>query len=255
MAELENMPKGIKDIKEGEFWKDVLYEIISTMDPWDVNIVELAKVYSAKIELMKNLNFRIPANALIVCAVLLRMKADVLIPDESKDDDYTDTDVVENDTYDDENIWLPDKLNLTDISLIPKRILKRKISAEELINAINEVLKSERKEIKKKFTEKRIIEITPSADIKKSIDEIYKKIINFLNNSSNKGSNTGSNTSNNNSSSDSVKFSQISDNENIVRNFISLLFLWDEGKILLKQEELYGEIFILLGKIHNKIVA
>ncbi len=243
LEKLENIPESIADIKEGEFWKDALYEIISTMDPWNINIVELAKAYSSKIELMKNLNFRIPATALIVCAVLLRMKADVLMLDESKGDEDTDADIAENDTYndyDDENSGLLDKLNLTDISLVPKRILKRKISAEELMNAINEVLKSEKKEIKRKFAEKRIIEITPSADIRKSIDEIYKKIINFLNN------NLNNNT--NNDSPDSVKFSQLSDNENIVRNFISLLFLSNEGKILLKQDELYEEIFILRGK-------
>ncbi|OQX21661.1 MAG: hypothetical protein BWK75_02760, partial [Candidatus Altiarchaeales archaeon A3] len=242
LEKLENIPESIADIKEGEFWKDALYEIISTMDPWNINIVELAKAYSSKIELMKNLNFRIPATALIVCAVLLRMKADVLMLDESKGDEDTDADIAENDTYndyDDENSGLLDKLNLTDISLVPKRILKRKISAEELMNAINEVLKSEKKEIKRKFAEKRIIEITPSADIRKSIDEIYKKIINFLNN------NLNNNT--NNDSPDSVKFSQLSDNENIVRNFISLLFLSNEGKILLKQDELYEEIFILRG--------
>ncbi len=232
MPELESR---YEDIKEGEFWKDTLYEILSTMDPWNVDIVKLAKEYSAKIEDMKDLNFKIPANALIVCAVLLRMKADVLIPEENKEEDYSDADIWEDGDYDDENSGLRDKLNLTDISLIPKRILKRKISAEELMMAIDEALKSEKREIKikRKVIERQIIEITPSANMRKSIDEIYKNIINFLNNSS---------------PENIVKFSQISDKENIVRNFISLLFLSDEGKILLKQEELYGEIFILRGK-------
>ncbi|PKP58165.1 MAG: hypothetical protein CVT88_07780 [Candidatus Altiarchaeales archaeon HGW-Altiarchaeales-1] len=232
MPELESR---YEDIKEGEFWKDTLYEILSTMDPWNVDIVKLAKEYSAKIEDMKDLNFKTPANALIVCAVLLRMKADVLMPEENKGDDYTDTNIGEDGDYDDENSGLRNKLNLTDISLIPKRILKRKISAEELMMAIDEALKSEKREIKikRKVIERQIIEITPSTDMRKSIDEIYKNIINFLNNSS---------------PENIVKFSQISDKENIVRNFISLLFLSDEGKILLKQEELYGEIFILRGK-------
>ncbi len=243
MQELESR---YADIKEGEFWKDTLYEILSTMDPWNVDIVKLAKEYSAKIEDLKDLNFKIPANALIVCAVLLRMKADVLMNEENKEEDYADMNMDEDAYYDSEH-ESRDKLNLGDLSLISKRVLKRKISADELMNAINEVLKTEKSEVnerknKKKTIERPTIEITPSADIKKSIDEIYKEIINFLNNNEN----INKNGENNNEKF--VKFSQISDKEKFVRNFISLLFLSDEGKILLKQDELYGEIFILLGK-------
>ncbi|CEG12253.1 putative chromosome segregation and condensation protein ScpA [groundwater metagenome] len=243
MPELESR---YEDIKEGEFWKDTLYEILSTMDPWNVDIVKLAKEYSAKIENLKDLNFKIPANALIVCAVLLRMKADLLMAEENKEEDYADMNTDEDTSYDSEH-ESRDKLNLGDLSLIPKRVLKRKISADELMNAINEVLKTEKSEVnerkdKKKTIERQTIEITPSADIRKSIDEIYKEIINFLNNNENINKNGKNNDEN------FVKFSQISDKEKFVRNFISLLFLSDEGKILLKQDELYGEIFILRGK-------
>lgn len=237
-------------IKEGEFWKDTLYEILSTMDPWNIDIIKLAKEYAAKIEGLKALNFKIPANALIVCAVLLRMKADVLIIEENKEEDYADMEMNEDAYYntEPESTSSADKLNLDNISLIPRRILKRKISADELMNAINEALKTEKSKVNernerkvKKIIKKPVIEITPSEDIRKNIDEIYKKIINFLNNK-----NINKNVENNNEKF--VKFSQISDKENFVRNFISLLFLSDEGKILLKQEKLYDEIFILPGK-------
>ncbi len=164
----------------------------------------------------------------------------------NKEEDYADMNTDEDTSYDSEH-ESRDKLNLGDLSLIPKRVLKRKISADELMNAINEVLKTEKSEVnerkdKKKTIERQTIEITPSADIRKSIDEIYKEIINFLNNNENINKNGKNNDEN------FVKFSQISDKEKFVRNFISLLFLSDEGKILLKQDELYGEIFILRGK-------
>lgn len=224
------------EVKEGEFWKDTLYEILSTMDPWNVDIVKLAREYSAKIEGLKKLNFKIPANALIVCAVLLRMKADVLMIEENKEENYDMEMNVGYDGTEPESTDSGDKF-LDKISLIPKRVLKRRISAEELMNAINEALKTEKKvneRRQKKRIERPPIEITPSEDIRKSIDEIYKKIINFL--------------GKNGKDEEFVKFSQISDKENFVRNFISLLFLSNEGKILLKQEKLYEEIFIMHGK-------
>jgi len=224
------MPELISIIEdEDEFWKDALYEIISTMNVWDIDIVKLANEYTKKIESMKNLNFRIPAKALIVCAVLLRMKADILMLEENKDDKDN---IIESNIIDfnnDEEIFNENseknKFNIPEISLIPKRVLKQKISAEELINAINEVLKSEKKERKKK--KETIIEIKPPVDIRESVKEIYEKIIKILN------------------EKNVVAFSQIVNKENLIRSFMSLLFLSNEGKILLKQEKIYNEILIM----------
>ncbi len=223
------MPELISIIEdEDEFWKDTLYEIISTMNVWDIDIVKLANEYTKKIESMKNLNFRIPAKALIVCAVLLRMKADILMLEENKDNNN----IIESNIVDfnnDEEIFNENseknKFDIPEISLIPKRVLKQKISAEELINAINEVLKSEKKERKKK--KETIIEIKPPVDIRESVKEIYEKIIKILN------------------EKNTVAFSQIVNKENLIRSFMSLLFLSNEGKILLKQEKIYSEILIM----------
>ena len=64
-------------------WRDILYEVIKGMDPWDIDLSELATRYAKKVEEMREMNFRIPANVVLVSSVLLRMKADVLRPSEA----------------------------------------------------------------------------------------------------------------------------------------------------------------------------
>lgn len=68
-------------------WRDILYEVLKGMNPWDVDLVELATRYSQKVDEMREMNFRIPANVVLVCSVLLRMKADILTP---REDEYLD---------------------------------------------------------------------------------------------------------------------------------------------------------------------
>ncbi len=77
----ENMPapapaqEALEERIGTSFWRDILYEIISTMDSWDIDITLLASRYSTRVSEMEEMNFRIPANVVIVSAVLLRMKA------------------------------------------------------------------------------------------------------------------------------------------------------------------------------------
>jgi len=218
---------------EKEFWKDLLYEIVSNMDPWDIDIGEVAKRYSEKVNTMKNLNFKIPANVIIVCAVLLRMKAEILkFSDENKNDKYDEeinNDL--NDTDNDLNDYVYKKTNEMDINIIPKRRFKGKISVDELINSIHEILKIPDKKIMKKIEEKQIIEYHVDENIKLVMERIYKKIIGILSKGNQK----------------TVKFSEISDQKdkkNFVKEFIALLFLLTDNKVNAVQNESFGEIYL-----------
>src|SRR3989338_9543294 len=61
-------------------WREIICEIIKDMDPWNIDIAELSTKYSKKVDSMKEMDFRIPANVVIVSAVLLRIKSDVFNP-------------------------------------------------------------------------------------------------------------------------------------------------------------------------------
>lgn len=241
--DLSSLNLNLDYLIEKSFWKDILLEIISELNnPWDIDLVELATRYSKRVDRMKELNFKIPANVIIVSSVLLRMKSDLLTfsgpsleydleewisAGEFLDEFSSFTPIEEN-----KKITLVDIDSRIPIEVKPRRVPKRRISALELIAAIQEVLEDkERYKKKKEEIEKgkdNNIIIKQNFDIKRLIHETYLRIIEIL------------------MKKDVVLFSELVNNskEEIIQILISLLHLSNNKKLKLIQNELYGEIFI-----------
>ncbi len=224
---------------EGSFWKDILYEIISTLDPWNIDISELATRYSERVEKMEEMNFRIPANVVLVSSVLLRMKADIMASIEINPLEFThDPDEglmfseFDIDTYSQiETVEKEDNGDITPIAVRPKRVPKRRVTATELIAAIQEVFEDRviKQRLRKEGNGRRAIEIILTKDIKELIEETYKKVITILSKKKN----------------EFVLFSEIvPTKKETVPTFISLLHLSNNQRVSLKQKRIYEEIFI-----------
>ncbi|RLI88530.1 MAG: hypothetical protein DRO62_03630 [Candidatus Altiarchaeales archaeon] len=224
---------------EGSFWKEILYEIISTLDPWDIDIAELATRYSERVERMQEMDFKIPANVLLVSSVLLRMKADIMAsieidPSEfARDlDEYPAFNEFDITTYPQvETVEREDNGDMIPITIKPKRVPKRRVTAAELIAAIQEVLEDRaiKQKLKKESNGRKTVKITLSRDIKELIEETYKRVIDILSQRKN----------------EFVLFSEIAPTKKeIVSTFISLLHLSNDQRISLEQKKIYEEIFI-----------
>ncbi len=230
---------------ESSFWKDTLYEVIGQMDPWDIDISELATEYASKVEQMKDMNFTIPANVVIVTAVLLRMKADIVgnIPismdefmPEFLEGDFDLFGELDPSAFSSAGDKLKREIEGDDglpIHVKPKRIVKRRVTAVELINAIQGVL--EEKTLKQKLKKegngngngKKELEIALTANITELIEETYQRVRDIL------------------STKDVALFSEMAGNlEEKISLFLSLLYLSNNQRVKLEQESLYDEIFI-----------
>ncbi len=214
-------------------WRDILTEVLKGLNPWDIDLVELATRYSIKVDEMREMNFKVPANVILVSSVLLRMKADILTP---KKDDYINYaesfDFIFNSQF-------PTRALLTSdgepypISIKPTRTLTRRVTANELIEAIQSAL-SERTNVKNKLVEVkdnsgrvREIVIEPEVNMMVIIDETYKQILSLL---------SGENV---------ALFSDIAKTrDDIMSKFLSILHLSNDMKVALKQDQLFGEIYI-----------
>ncbi len=225
----------IDSMIENSFWRDTLYEIINTMDPWGIDIAELATRYSKKVERMQEMNFRVPANVVIVSSVLLRMKAEIVgfegngsfnleefvDPEDMGEFGYLQSGERHIDGGNGE-MFIP-------LDVKPKRVPKRRVTAMELIAAIQQVL--EDKVIKRKISEN-VIEAKPivinlNIDIRELIEETYNKVMGIL------------------SKRDTVLFSELTGSkEEIITTFISLLHLWNNKRLKLTQERIFDEIYI-----------
>lgn len=222
------------------FWRDILYEIINTMDPWDIDISLLAGRYSARVSEMEEMNFRIPANVVIVSSVLLRMKAQFVgfsgaaqdfSPDEFMDDsDGSMEGVGSGEPGMDSLIGAGNGGNGGgfDVVVKPNRILKRRITALELIAAIQEVLEDNvvKSRIPAKTVERSLV-IAMRTDIKHLIEETYERVMGIL------------------ALKEEVLFSELAlSREEMVSTFISLLHLSNNQRLKLRQERLFDEIYI-----------
>jgi len=214
-------------------WRDILYEVISGMDPWDINLGELATRYSTRVREMKEMNFRIPANVVLVSSVLLRMKADILNPHDPES--YNELSESLNFMFGES---LPEFPDLTDgavefdLELRPKRVPKRRITAVELIEAIQKVLdekgaKKSRLLAKETKEGKTTLVIPPDIDLKALIEETYTKVVGLL------------------GEKEVVCFSELAKTRyEVISVLMSLLHLWNNQRLHLRQEHIYDEIYI-----------
>jgi len=216
-------------VSEGT-WKDLLIELVrkNELDPWNVDIIEIADKYIEAVKELKVLDLRIPANIILAASILLHFKSEALYLElEGKQENE---EVAEEPTQ----RIIPEIPQLSFRLRLPP---KRKITLAELIQALDEAMKiKEVKEQKRNevFTlpikfENKDIELELSRvlhEIKMSVDK--------------KGMTTFSSL---------AKISK--SNDILVDLFVPLLYLANRGKIMLLQEQFFGEIIIVLGRLNG----
>jgi len=214
-----------------ESWEELIYNIVSYegMDPWDVDIIKLADSFLKYIEDFKTLDFRIPAKVVLVAAILLKLKSEALSPMKVEEMQY----FPESGLTVDEFNQIREELSKLSLKLPIERHVKRKVTLDELIDALNKAMKVEvKKERIKRVLGKRIkAEIGEEEDIEVRINDLMSEIDGLLLKLQ----------------SDKVEFSKIVEKwerDDIVRHFMPLLYLSSRGKVETDQEEFFKEILI-----------
>ena len=212
-------------------WEDVIIKIVAEeqMNPWSVDIIKLSNIFLNYLEKMEQLDLRIPARFILITAILLRMKSDVLVEREEK-------------------MFIPESEKETDetlrvlASLPPlqpplKRMPLRNVSLEELISALKKAYEIQERRIERKVRIKRAVEIALPPAEAEDITERINKLLTQINEAL--------------VEVDSIEFSRIVkrwSRKEIVESIIPLLHLSQDGKIDLTQEELFKEILVKLRK-------
>lgn len=211
-------------------WRDILYEVIKSMDPWDIDLTKLATRYSEKVRTMREMNFRIPANVVLVSSVLLRMKADILHP--TRSESYIELADSFNMLFGEEIPPISDS-DVDDYTMVikPSRMPKRRVTASELIEAIQKVLEEKGTKktllLQKKAGKETTIVVEHSIDITTLIEETYSRIVEILTNQ------------------EVVLFSDLAKTrDEIISTFMSVLHLWNSDRVHLSQERIFEEIYI-----------
>lgn len=228
-SEILNLAKSEPD------WEEILKWIITEegIDPWDIDIVELAEAFNEFIEKWDQFNFSMPARLIIVMTILLRIKVEILMwEDEGQSKDVDDVEIEELD------------IDVSDIPFMEapkKRMPTRKVTMDELVSAFKKAFETkERRNERKRKARKRVKEAikvneTDEEDIDQRIDKLYSRITGLLEEMK----------------SGETTFSSLLptwSREEIIRNFFPLLLLHQKGTIIAEQEEFFDEIKVILNE-------
>ena len=194
------------------------------LDPWDVDIEKLTHLYLKRVQGMQEPDLRTSGRALLSASVLLRIKSTYALNGNSGKqtaeeslDEILDVD-------------FPD---LGEITLV--RNMPRKITLVDLLGALQEALEEVPiKKIPQSQKTEKIVQLLNEHDIniEKHIDGLYKRISSLV------------------ASGTRVTLLGLVEGPTklaVARTFLLLLFLCANGKIVLKQDELFGDILVSLS--------
>jgi len=195
----------------------------SKLSPWDIDIAYLVSSFLQKMYELGVIDFRISGRALLSASIILRLKTQQLL----------EVNTAPELTEEEKELILP-PLEM------PLRLTSRKITLDELLVALERVLlQGEEKAGGAKQSEKMASYITPlvfelepdMVNVEQSINETLQRILNLS------------------SANPVIRFSQLLSEKTckeVVRILLSCLHLANRGRIMVWQEEEFGEIFITL---------
>ncbi len=218
----------LEELVKKATWRELLIELVesSQIDPWDVDISLIVDSYLAAKRAMKAMDLSVPANIILAASILLRMKSDMLgLPSIEEQQPQADEEHAQR--------IMPE---VTPLSLRARMQPHRKVTLEELLDALDEAMKAQQ------HREYRIeMENTP-VPMLINVDDIDKKLDNTLSMVRDNADVTGM-----------VTFAALANKFNYAESmlldlFVPLLFLAHKGDIVLFQEEFFNEIFIKIGE-------
>ncbi|MFQ6051696.1 MAG: segregation/condensation protein A [Candidatus Hydrothermarchaeota archaeon] len=214
---------------------DILLDLVikEELNPWDIDIIEITDKYVERINQMKELDLSIPGRVLLSTSILLRIKSDILVLEQSRDEEEEYEEQIFHD-FDESEYTYEKKSKREDInipSFLPiTREHKRRVTLFELVDALELALNEV--EIKKQHPKKkRKTEVKIELDerlVREQITDVYERITSLTNNGP-------------------IKFKDLllnNDREEIVSLLLIILYLSQKEKIYIWQDTLFGDIFI-----------
>jgi segregation and condensation protein A len=227
-------------------WQSILYDLVNTqqLDPWDIDIKVLAEKYAQVVREMENANFFVSSKVLLACAILLRLKSEILTNQYIKELDEAIYGRKDEKKYTLERIELDeDELPI----LVPRTPMPRykKVTLQELMNSLNKAMETETRRIKRDIrvrqANKSALVVLPNKDripLKDRIAMVFTRIKEHLRKPSN----------------DHMKFSHLAQTkEERLVSFLPILHLSNDNKVYLYQQQHFGEIHMRLERMPEVI--
>lgn len=123
------------DLIDQPAWKTILIDLVksSKMDPWDIDVSLLTEKYIAKINNLNSSSLRVPANAILACAILVKTKSRYLKLSSIEEDEEID------EKSNEKQLFLVDEIP----DLLAARSMREgRISLDELVESIEGIIQN-----------------------------------------------------------------------------------------------------------------
>ena len=205
-----------------ENWRAVLVDLIvsNKFDPWNIDVERLADTFTRKLEELSEHGFDVPSNLVLACAIVLKFKSlSLKFQEEEELPTIEDEPVIEDDS-------------------VPRLQPRMPITLHEIVKSVEKTLKrinAPVRERKAKETFEAVEIEVEEEDIEKEVQTIYLELLQLF------------------KQKRATFFSSLmKEDREVAKTLLSLLFLTNEGKVSLNQEELFGDIEVkLLAQENN----
>jgi len=218
-------------------WRTIIIDLAKSgkIDPWDVEISTLAREYLKIVSKLKETNFRLSGKVISAAALLLRLKADRMGYKEflqlTNPEEFQEQ-FDEGDLFDLEG---EKRFSKAGLQLRIPGVRKRKVTVFELIDALKQALEVDQRRENRLRDYGRDV-IRPIQEIKRTdwvekIQAVFETLRSYVA----KFKKT------------TAEFTDIipsGSKEDKILTFTSLLYLANEGKVGLRQEEPFGKIYV-----------
>lgn len=212
------------DLIDQPAWKTILLNLVETekMDPWDIDVILLTEKYIKKINELETNNLRVPANAILACAILVKTKSKYL-----RLSSLDDSEEEEKLSPEQRALFLEELPDL----VANRSFREGKITLDELVSSIEDIIhRTNPKKTAARMVPRMEIDFD-NTSIEERMGSLYEEI-------KSKADSQGIVLFKSLLSKDGV--------DDLVDTFLPVLFLMNSGKIIAYQNEFFGEIFVQL---------
>lgn len=193
------------------------------IDPWNIDVVDVTDKFLRKIEEARKLDLRISGRVLLYAAILVRMKADAIVPQPPDEEDYEILD-----WYEEEEQEIDDLL-LEEVLRAQRRRVRKISTLGDLIRELKraEAIEKRRRKRRERVDLDYVTTIPHEENLEREIAEVESLIARIL------------------QKRKFVTLFSIADTrEKVIKFYLPLLHLVRRRKFLIEQKEFYGDIEI-----------
>ncbi|MEM3928233.1 MAG: ScpA family protein [Archaeoglobaceae archaeon] len=194
------------------------------IDPWNIDVIDVTDKFLKKIEEAKKLDLRVSGRVLLYAAILVRMKADAIVPQPPAEEE--DFEIIEWDEEEEPEI---NEVFIDEVLRAQRRRIRRISTLKDLIRELKkaEAIEKRRRKRKERIEFEYVTSIPHEENLEEEIAEVENLITKIL------------------QKKRFVTLFSIADTkEKIIKFYLSLLHLVRRKRLAIEQKEFYGDIEI-----------